>query len=350
VTETASVRRSFRLARGEREAPRGLLWTAAVYFLLSVLNFVFGEMTVGTALLHLLVCILLCVVAVAVRLRMTPVSAVPWVIAVVALLLVAALQLEVWQNPTTLGMAYVLLAMVGYGTFTLAFPAMLAAAAPMLVGCVVVTVHGSTAWAPAKASDWVFAAIAALAFGAVLLRLRLRAIDELGEMTALAQARATRDPLTDALNRLGLEERLPEVVAHAARQRTTVFVLFVDIDGLKAANDEHGHEFGDGVICAVAEAVRASMRATDLVGRWGGDELIVLGAGRPEPVEVLSGRISRHLEAGLIDLDKWPGGVSLGLALADAEGFDVDAVIARADADMYARRRVTREPGASTAD
>jgi diguanylate cyclase (GGDEF)-like protein len=350
VTDIASTRRSFRLARAQRETPRGLAWAGAVIAALTVVNAVLGAMTFRTAAMHLCVALLLCLAAAVVSWRVLPVAAVPWIVALVSTVLVGALQLEVWWDPTPLGMAYVLLAMLGYGTFTMALPAMAAAAAPMLAGCVAVTAHASGAWEPATPFDWVFAAIAALVVGAVLLRLRLRAIDELGDMTALAQARATRDPLTDALNRHGVEERLPELVAMAGRQGTTIFVLFVDIDGLKAANDAHGHEFGDQVISAVADAVRASMRASDLVGRWGGDELIVLGIGRPEPVEILSSRIRRHLEAGAIDLGRWPGGVSMGLAFAAADGLDVDALIARADDDMYARRRALREQREDASD
>ena len=54
---------------------------------------------------------------------------------------------------------------------------------------------------------------------------------------------------------------------------------FVDVRGLKRANDDNGHAFGDAIIRATADALRESVRANDLIARWGGDEFIVIGEG-----------------------------------------------------------------------
>ena len=145
------------------------------------------------------------------------------------------------------------------------------------------------------------------------------------------------------LNRRGVEERVAELVAVARRHEDVVFAKFVDIDGLKAANDRYGHDFGDQVIQSTARALRSTVRAGDLVGRWGGDEFIVVGMGHPLPPETLAERLRIHLGQSGIDLTRWPAALSIGTATAPAGDVDFDSLIATADADMYTRRRSRRE-------
>jgi diguanylate cyclase (GGDEF)-like protein len=269
----------------------------------------------------------------------TPPGVVPWIVAGCSVVFVGSVQLEIVVDPTALGMAYVLMGMLAFGPFTLNVRAMLVAATLMAVGFV----PAARAAAGDEAFGWFMAAAAALVIGGVLLRVRLNAIDALGDLTDRTRELATRDVLTGAFNRRGVEDRVDELVAIAARQQKDVFVMFVDIDGLKAANDSHGHEFGDQVIQVVADGVRSSMRASDIVGRWGGDEFIVLGVGEPMPVTQFLERLDGQFTQSGIDRDRWPGGVSLGSAVASPGSFDFDALIAAADADMYAQRRSRRE-------
>src|SRR5690606_19886099 len=84
-----------------------------------------------------------------------------------------------------------------------------------------------------------------------------------------------RDPLTDLYNRRHLVERLDQELRHVRRGRDVTF-LMIDLDGFKRVNDLHGHLVGDAMLRRVAEAMRETMRETDVVGRWGGDELGVL--------------------------------------------------------------------------
>lgn len=331
-----SEEREFRLEQARAEAPRSLWFAAVLILVLSIVNVLQDGRGVDWAdVMHGVVVLLFALAAVIAARPGFPAAAVPWVVAAAAVVMVLVLQSEVIVDPTALGMAYILMGMLAFGPFTLDGRAMAAASVPMLIGFVA----AARAWSAETWPNWLAAASAALAFGAVLLRIRLRGIDALGALTAQARQDATRDALSGALNRRGIEERIPELVGLADRRDESVFAVFVDIDGLKAANDPHGHDLGDRIIRAVADAVRATVRAGDLVGRWGGDEFIVIGTGQPLPHDQLATRLHARLATAGIDPDRWPGTVSIGSATDRPQGLELARLIAEADADMYARRR-----------
>src|SRR6185312_2437903 len=90
------------------------------------------------------------------------------------------------------------------------------------------------------------------------------------------EARADVDPLLDILNRRGFERELKRALAHMKRYGTQAALMFVDLDGFKAINDRYGHAAGDALLKAVARELIGSVRASDIVGRIGGDEFGVL--------------------------------------------------------------------------
>lgn len=332
--------REFRLDQARAEAPRSLWFAAALIMILSLINVLQEAHGIDTAdVMHGVIAVLFAMGAVLTAQPWCPPGAAPWIIAASSVAMVLVLQSEVIADPTALGMAYILMGMLAYGPFTLDVRAMTVAAVPMMLGYLV----SARVWAPDEWANWMAAAVAALAFGGALLRIRLHGIDALGAITLEARDHATRDPLAGVLNRRGVEERIPTLVALADRQDESVFAVFVDIDGLKAANDRHGHQLGDRVIRAVSVAVEGTVRAGDLVGRWGGDEFIVVGIGQPLPHEQLAERLRTRLEHSGIDPSLWPGTVSIGSATDDSVGLEFTRLIARADADMYARRRHHRE-------
>ena len=179
--------------------------------------------------------------------------------------------------------------------------------------------------------------MAALLISAVLLRLRMKALDDLAETQAQLDHQATYDPLTDVLNRNGLERAIPSVSATALRAGEQVLVWFVDVRGLKRANDENGHAFGDALIRATADALRESVRANDLIARWGGDEFVVIGEGASGSAEELDSRVNAILAVANADSGDWHRAVTVGFASGPGDA-DVAALIARADANMYHRR------------
>ena len=96
------------------------------------------------------------------------------------------------------------------------------------------------------------------------------------------------------------------------------------------------------VCTVVAEAVRAVARSADLVGRWGGDEFIVLGLGLAPSPDTFTQRVLEEIHRSGIDPAEWPGGVSIGAASVSQHQIDVNDLINQADHDMYTRRRARR--------
>ncbi|HEV8670341.1 MAG TPA: sensor domain-containing diguanylate cyclase [Candidatus Limnocylindria bacterium] len=167
---------------------------------------------------------------------------------------------------------------------------------------------------------------------------------------------ARDDDLTNVLNRRSLMERLDSEMAGAARHGDIFAVVLCDVDGLKSVNDTAGHLAGNEVLTKVAHIMRESVRAEDVVARFGGDEFVLL---LPRtgllPAQALVGRIESRLRE---ETYHWAGrdhplpSVSFGIAWFPEDGRTDDALLAVADERMYedkARSRARRE-GASGAD
>ena len=99
-----------------------------------------------------------------------------------------------------------------------------------------------------------------------------------GLAAAIAEltAQATTDPLTGVANRRSFYASLEAELKRAERTAAPVTLVLIDLDGFKEINDTHGHPFGDGVLQTIAEKVRLSLRATDVLARVGGDEFAIL--------------------------------------------------------------------------
>jgi|RhiMethySRZTD1v2_1073278.scaffolds.fasta_scaffold05117_14 GGDEF domain-containing protein len=98
----------------------------------------------------------------------------------------------------------------------------------------------------------------------------------LGRRTDRLAELSDTDPLTGLANRRALQRRLTDEIRRGSRYATPVSLLVLDVDGLKGINDRHGHAAGDAAIRRVAESVRATLRASDLGARWGGDEFAIV--------------------------------------------------------------------------
>lgn len=99
---------------------------------------------------------------------------------------------------------------------------------------------------------------------------------EHGRMQDQLFRQAHYDPLTGLPNRVLFEDRLQQAVARAARRKSSVGVLCIDLDGFKQVNDQYGHEMGDWLLQQVAERLAASSRASDTIARIGGDEFVAV--------------------------------------------------------------------------
>lgn len=161
--------------------------------------------------------------------------------------------------------------------------------------------------------------------------------------TAISQAQLKRqaihDPLTSLYNRRHLSDRLKHEIAKASRSGTVLAVLLCDLDRFKQVNDTHGHQVGDELLRAVAQSIQASTRNSDLVFRWGGDEIVViLAESTREGVLTAADRIRQgvvrtSLSAGL-DID-----VSIGIARYPEHGENEDDLIRIADRALYIAKK-----------
>lgn len=149
------------------------------------------------------------------------------------------------------------------------------------------------------------------------------------------------DPLLDILNRRGFERELARSLAYVRRYGTAAALVYIDLDGFKAINDQHGHAAGDALLQAVARELTAHVRASDVVGRLGGDEF---GALMWNVSGAQAGVRARELENRIewLSLAQGPArlgvGASAGVALLHPER-DAAGMIAAADEAMYARKK-----------
>ena len=171
-----------------------------------------------------------------------------------------------------------------------------------------------------------------------------RELEEARARIAELELRADVDPLLDILNRRGFERELKRSLAYVKRYGTPAALLYVDLDGFKAINDQHGHAAGDALLKAVAGELAAHVRASDVVARLGGDEFGVLmwNAGKPQAM-----MRARDLEMRIDELPVTHGsaqlsvGASVGVTLLGGD-IDVAALIDAADKAMYARKKERR--------
>jgi diguanylate cyclase (GGDEF)-like protein len=198
-------------------------------------------------------------------------------------------------------------------------------------------------------AHWGFYLLTASALGMVVVMLRRRSIDVASAALRQTMRVATEDAATKLSNRRGLELRSRELVAIAKRRGEIVHCTFLDVDGLKAINDERGHDAGDRVILAVAQAIQATCRSSDVVARWGGDEFVVVGLGPGEGSHHIEERVAEYF-AECHPADGLLAGlhISVGRAeLAPWEDGDTETLLWKADHDMYERRALRPRAGRS---
>ena len=155
---------------------------------------------------------------------------------------------------------------------------------------------------------------------------------------------AVRDPLTGLVNRRGLSMLGMQIVESARRQGDAVHCVFIDIDQLRHVNEVVSHEAGDDVLVAVGDALRATTRSTDVVARWGGDEFCIIGPGAGMAPMELERRIRERVQQNPpVPEEIWsPRVVAGGAMLAPWDSGSLDALLGKADQEMYLRRALRR--------
>ncbi|MCO4769456.1 MAG: diguanylate cyclase [Deltaproteobacteria bacterium] len=152
---------------------------------------------------------------------------------------------------------------------------------------------------------------------------------------------AERDPLTGLLNRRSFLAGVEEALTASAETGAIGAVLFIDLDGFKAVNDNHGHAAGDYVLEKLADALSTRLRRTDLVGRIGGDEFAVLQPGADEQAALALGHQILRIVQGLrprVGKKRVSIGASVGCVVFPRDGATDELLLERADAAMYAAK------------
>jgi len=156
---------------------------------------------------------------------------------------------------------------------------------------------------------------------------------------------ATVDALTGLPTRAGLLERFVQAVAEARRHGRRCALLFVDLDDFKPINDRHGHALGDRVLRLVAERMVGAVREVDTVIRHGGDEFLILLAdlAQASDAQAVAEKVRQAIAVpATLDGQAFRVTASLGIAIYPDDGEDIDTLIERADAAMYASKRQRR--------
>jgi diguanylate cyclase (GGDEF)-like protein len=154
---------------------------------------------------------------------------------------------------------------------------------------------------------------------------------------------ATTDLLTELANRRGFFQTARREHARCRRHRQPLSLLLLDLDHFKTVNDRYGHDAGDAVLKNVAQLLRSRLRASDLVGRFGGEEFIIL---LPQTRLNEAAELAEELRqavaesATVFEAQEIPMAVSIGVVEAEEES--LDALISRADDRLYASKRSGR--------
>lgn len=161
---------------------------------------------------------------------------------------------------------------------------------------------------------------------------------------------AQQDALTGVANRAHFEQCLAGAIERARVQAGHFALVFIDADGFKRVNDEHGHEAGDRVLVALAQRLRAGVREQDLVARLGGDEFVLLIEPLRQPGDIW--RVVQQLESIVVRpvaLSDDAAAVqivpriSVGVAIYPEHGDGAEALLRAADAAMYKHKRQRRQ-------
>jgi len=170
----------------------------------------------------------------------------------------------------------------------------------------------------------------ALVLGALLLLMT-----ELSRVSQRHQREAGTDPLTELFNRGVFFAEAGRVLAEARAGNGSPMVAVLDVDNMKEINDTLGHQCGDEVLKRAARAIQKSVREGDVTARYGGDEFVILFSDKGPRLETLRARLMKHLTMIPFAGAEIPLNILLGLARFPADGEELDALLAVADARMY---------------
>jgi diguanylate cyclase (GGDEF)-like protein len=160
-----------------------------------------------------------------------------------------------------------------------------------------------------------------------------------------AERRAQTDPLTGVLNRRSLIERLEVACSRARARGMPIALLFIDLDHFKQINDSFGHQAGDACLRAIIDPIHAELRQSDAIGRYGGEEFVVILSSADAAAAVpIAQRIVDRVAEVRVEGFGTPISLtcSIGIAASDTLGIWGEPLLAHADAAVYVAKRSGR--------
>jgi diguanylate cyclase (GGDEF)-like protein len=163
---------------------------------------------------------------------------------------------------------------------------------------------------------------------------------------------AIHDRLTGLYNRIRLDEKLSQEIKRARRYGSLISVVLLDIDHFKDVNDRYGHLVGDQVLKRLGSVIAGSLRETDMGGRWGGEEfLLILPETRVEQAVQLAERVRQGFAAEVFEFDGEQLSLTASCGVAQyCKDDDTEALFSRADRALYRAKHDGRNRTALAAD
>ena len=226
-----------------------------------------------------------------------------------------------WQSATAVGIVGLAPALIALGLFAAHFFDLRVARLHVALLIVLASAGALAAVPDVPALAWVMTVVSVAALAEVQ-----------GRLARSLRTAAATDPLTGVANRRAWEAEATRNLARATRTGEPLSFAILDLDHFKDVNDREGHGAGDALLRALAAGWTRRLRQADLLGRYGGDEFVVClpATGQQGAREIIEQLETTHEFA-------W----SVGVATA-RQGDTLDAVLARADADLYAKKRSGR--------
>ncbi len=186
-----------------------------------------------------------------------------------------------------------------------------------------------------------FSAVELLARVGAHIRLKM-AQDQLRQKNRQLGQLAAKDGLTGLYNHRTILEILQKRISESARHKSPLSIFMFDIDRFKAVNDTYGHKFGDQVLEEIAHAIQKGVRESDICGRYGGEEFVIILPNTPASKGyVLAEKLRKKIKAL-----PWPKknlSVTISGGLVSYQGGDTDRLIIRADKLLYAAKQKGRD-------
>jgi diguanylate cyclase (GGDEF)-like protein len=184
---------------------------------------------------------------------------------------------------------------------------------------------------------------------------RRRMLEQLERARLDAEQRSRTDALTGAFNRRHVNEAIHAELRRAQREGGTPAILLLDLDSFKRVNDSYGHQAGDVVIAEVVRRLQLAVRPYDIVGRWGGEELVVLAPNVPDEaaLRAIAEGLRDAVRRGPVAIDaetRLRVTASVGAARAEDGLWSVDGLVDAADRALYAAKRRGRDQVALISD